>query len=271
VVDKTCALCGKPLTGRQKVFCSRDCSMTFEASKRNDVICKTCGKEFNLCPSRATRSKTGPFCSFECKTKVQELEIDPKWLEDQYITHRRYIKDIANELGCSFTAVQKAMIRAGIPRRPRSYHHIGRKHTREEKRKIAISKIGKPRSLDVRQKLSVARTGKYKGPESPTWKGGKSFEPYCFRFNCILKEEVRNAFDRTCFLCGTPENGRKLAVHHVDYNKSQGCKGLNWSLIPLCQTCHTKTNFDRWHWFAMLRDYWIYDHIDFDSMGLKID
>jgi len=97
------------------------------------------------------------------------------------------------------------------------------------------------------------------------WKGGLSSEPYCHRFNEGLRERIRGDFGRTCYICAKSEeaNGEHLAVHHVDYQKSQGCKGQKWSLIPLCHACHNRTNHNRWHWFALLRDYWIYDHINF--------
>jgi hypothetical protein len=94
------------------------------------------------------------------------------------------------------------------------------------------------------------------GENNPMWAGGKSFEPYCPKFNDELKEYIRGRFGRKCVVCGQPENGRKLAVHHVDYNKLQGCKGKTWSLIPLCHSCHTKTNCNRHHWFNLLSNYW---------------
>jgi endogenous inhibitor of DNA gyrase (YacG/DUF329 family) len=236
------------------------------------VVCKSCGKQFHLRASRVARSKTGPFCSTECKTKSQELGLDIEWLHDQYTNKSRYIKDIATEVGCSYTAVHKALIRANIPRRSRSYAHVGRKHAKESIEKIAKSKIGKPRPAEVCQKISESRMGKYKGAQNPNWRGGLSYEPYCFRFDYKLKENVRDAFGRKCYLCPKTENkrGRKLSVHHVDYNKSQGCAGLKWSLIPLCSKCHSMTNFNRWYWFALLRDYWIYDYMDFNLMRVEI-
>lgn len=94
------------------------------------------------------------------------------------------------------------------------------------------------------------------GEGNPMWLGGKSFEPYCHKFNDELKEYVRDKFGRQCFICGSPENGRKLSVHHVDYNKLQGCKGKTWTLIPLCNSCHPKTNRNRSHWFNLLINYW---------------
>ena len=40
----------------------------------------------------------------------------------------------------------------------------------------------------------------------------------------------------------------KLDVHHIDYNKGQGCSEHEWRLIPLCRSCHIKTNHDREKW-----------------------
>lgn len=107
-----------------------------------------------------------------------------------------------------------------------------------------------------------------RGPNSPQWRGGVSFEPYCPKFNASLKEEVRSQFGRRCFLSGKEENGKKLAVHHCDYLKSQGCQGQRWSLLPLDHSWHAKTNFDRWHWFALLRDYWAYKYLTFHGMDI---
>lgn len=87
-----------------------------------------------------------------------------------------------------------------------------------------------------------------KGANSPTWNGGKSFEPYCPKFNDTIKEAVRAHFNYTCFYCGEKQNGgRKLSVHHVNYDKGQGCSG-EWLLIPLCSSCHAKTNHNRDYW-----------------------
>ena len=111
------------------------------------------------------------------------------------------------------------------------------------------------------------------GSGASNWRGGKSFEPYCFKFTTNLKESVRDRFGRTCFLCPTTEeeNGRKLCVHHVDYNKGQGC-GHAWSLLPLCDSCHSRTNYNRWYWFGLLNCYWAYNPlINFHTVILYID
>jgi hypothetical protein len=99
----------------------------------------------------------------------------------------------------------------------------------------------------------------------PQWNGGSSFHPYCKKFNGKLKNEIRKAFDYHCFICGKVSNNKQLCIHHVDYNKSQGCAGKSWGLIPLCGSCHSKTNYHRYYWFCLLRDYWVYNYIDFNT------
>ena len=88
------------------------------------------------------------------------------------------------------------------------------------------------------------------GEKNPNWKGGISFFPYCTKFNNALKEEIRDKFGRKCFLCPKTEEdeGRKLSVHHVDYNKEQGCNGVRWLLVPLCMSCNGRANFNREYW-----------------------
>jgi hypothetical protein len=108
----------------------------------------------------------------------------------------------------------------------------------------------------------------YSGPKASKWNGGVTYRPYCPKFTESLKEEIRTKFDRRCFLSGNKENGRKLAVHHCDYLKSQGCRGQRWSLLPLDHSWHSKTNGKRWYWFALLRDYWVYKYLTFHGMDI---
>lgn len=211
-----------------------------------------------------------------------------------YSEQRHSIQQVSNEIGISKTAVRDRLLergllrdisgaRTGIKFSESHRRHISRATQKTwadpEKRQRMIdastdgkrrpevrahnsaARKGKPLALETRQKLSQA----LKGPKSYLWKGGISYEPYCPAFNDFIKESVREDFSRRCYLCGANEQDEKHHVHHVDYNKSQGCKGLKWSLIPLCRSCHTKTNHYRWHWFALLRDYWIYEHLDFNS------
>jgi len=94
------------------------------------------------------------------------------------------------------------------------------------------------------------------GSNNPQWKGGISFEPYCPKFTRQLKDEIRAAFGYKCYLCPHIQNGKKLCIHHVDYDKNDICNGKKWPLIPLCHKCHGKTNHNRWYWFNLLMNYW---------------
>jgi len=95
------------------------------------------------------------------------------------------------------------------------------------------------------------------GSNSPTWKGGKSFEPYCFKFNESFKEKTRKKFNYLCFECESIEVNKAHSIHHIDYNKNSICQGKEWAFIPLCSSCHTKTNYNRWFWFNKYINYWL--------------
>jgi len=155
-----------------------------------------------------------------------------------------------------------------------SESRTGRKKSKEHKRKISESMTGSKKSKEHMRKVSEANRGKkrsakfkrekskimkrlwanpetrakmclppiYVGEDSPHWKGGISFEPYCPKFNSRLKERIRNRDNRTCVLCGKAEirNGRRLSVHHIDNDKLQGCDGKKWYLCALCRSCNNK-------------------------------
>ena len=73
---------------------------------------------------------------------------------------------------------------------------------------------------------------------------------YPKEFGEILKETIRNRDGRTCLLCGKPEceNGEKLSVHYIDYDK-QNLDDAN--LVSLCRRCHSTTNGSRQFWHLL--------------------
>ena len=88
------------------------------------------------------------------------------------------------------------------------------------------------------------------GESASNWRGGLSFEPYCEKFNDDLKERIREFFGRYCYVCGIGESElkEKLCVHHVNYNKDMCCDDSKPLFVPLCRSCHSKTNGDRKYW-----------------------
>ena len=139
----------------------------------------------------------------------------------------------------------------------------GRKHTEESKKKMSDHGKGKIIPDEARRNMSIAARGrivseetrkKLSGENSSNWKGGISFEPYCPKFNNKFKEEIREMFNRNCFLCGISEEdeNRKLSIHHVTYDKSCLCDDVVCKFVPLCIKCHAKTNYNRDYWEKLI-------------------
>jgi len=86
------------------------------------------------------------------------------------------------------------------------------------------------------------------GEHNPAWKGGISYLPYCELFNNKKREEIRDKYNRKCYICNKDEsknitksgNKWRLSVHHIDLDKEQGCNNKGWKLIPVCMKCHRK-------------------------------
>ena len=102
----------------------------------------------------------------------------------------------------------------------------GRKHTNITKQKM---------SEKAKQRTSE---------ENPAWIDGRSFLPYCEKFNEPLKEAVRERDSRICQLCSSKEINRKNSVHHIHYDK-ENCYP---DLITLCISCNSKVNKNRDFW-----------------------
>ena len=83
------------------------------------------------------------------------------------------------------------------------------------------------------------------GSKSHFWKGGKSFEPYSIDWTSTLKISIKERDRYTCQVCMKKQGDIPFNVHHADYDK-KNCNPDN--LITLCNSCHSKTGFNRKHW-----------------------
>lgn len=244
MIECICAFCGKPIlrvksevirnkTG--KFYCSPQCHNLGSKKNIKETTCPVCGKNFHLKPSRRNERKTGPFCSRECfsKSKLITCPICGK----EFYREPWFVKKHKTGTFCSVECRSKSD---------------------EYKKQVAmsVSKVTKGELNPM-----YGRSGKL----SPAWRGGPVNKGYCPKFNEDLRESVREAFGRRCYLCGKTEadDGRRLAVHHVDYMRSQGC-GQRWSLIPLCLVCHAKTtaSSNRHYYFNRLINYWLDKYIE---------
>ena len=191
------------------------------------LVCEVCGSKFEkvLCPSQRARGE-GKYCSVSCRTEAQRrrgnITRTCVICNKQFLVWRSQT-DGENGKYCSWECYSTArrdrvILKCDICGKDfettkSAIRLRGRKHCSRECARVAVS-----------------------GPNCYMWNGGKSFEPYCVAFSRKLKEETRDSFGRKCFLCGVSENGEKLHVHHIDYNKLQGCKGKKWALVPLCHS-----------------------------------
>lgn len=108
------------------------------------------------------------------------------------------------------------------------------KETDSRVKKQSILMKGKKHSETTKLKMANAQ----KGELHWNWQNGISFIPYCPKFNKQLKEAIRNRDNRICQFCGSLEDGTKLAIHHIHYDK----ENCHPDLIALCKSCNSKVN-----------------------------
>jgi len=132
--------------------------------------------------------------------------------------------------------------------------HRGMKHTEATRAKMSASHKGVPCphvTASNKRRLGTKRPGwTYRGAAHWNWRGGAS--PYGLGFTDDLKRIVRWLYNGRCFLCGDKAGTRELDVHHTDYNKKNNTID---NLVPLCISCHMRTNTrrDYWSWFLTQR------------------
>ena len=119
----------------------------------------------------------------------------------------------------------------------------------EQKEKISKSHKGKQVSKETKIKISCTAQGITRAEFTEFLTDHK----YCKLFNNEFKEKIREKFHNKCYLCDKKQD-RKLSVHHVNYNKLCLC-GAACEFIPLCGSCHTKTNHNRQYWEDMIMCY----------------
>jgi hypothetical protein len=140
-------------------------------------------------------------------------------------------------------------------------------HTDESKRKIKNNNAkywaGKKRDIETNEKISNTVLSlwvnpeyreKHEGENHHFWSYGATFLPYTPDWTEDLKDSIRKRDGYRCSICSLSQDdqGRKLDVHHIDYDKTN-CDPDN--LISLCDSCHAKTGFgNRNQWQAYFQN-----------------
>lgn len=117
----------------------------------------------------------------------------------------------------------------------------GKNHSDDFKQKMSKIKSGQ-RSYD-QNGYAKQRKNTPKKEQHPNWRGGVSYGDYCSKFDKKLKEQIKERDNYRCQICA--KENVKLHIHHIDYDK-QNSNETN--LISLCNSCHSKTNFQREAW-----------------------
>lgn len=121
-----------------------------------------------------------------------------------------------------------------------------------EKHSEALIKYYEENSVSDTTKEKISATRQHIPYEE--WESFASNQKYCPAFDEPCRESNREKYSRRCFLTGLPEkenitkNGNqwKLAVHHYDMDKQQGCSGKRWKLVPICLEWHSKVHTELW-------------------------
>ena len=204
--------------------------------KNMEKKCKICLSKFRTFPFKL-RDGNGKFCSRICyaeSLRKKKLKITCKNCKNIFETHpsrKKYKRKF-----CDKECFQK-YIKKNHPWNFKGYHKM--KCANGKCRKEFIS--GAARALNKKYCSMQCQWDcrkEFSGDKSASWRGGVSFKPYSHNFNTSLKFMIRERFNFHCVECGRIENGRKLHIHHVDFNKKNN--RLN-NFFPLCISCHSLT------------------------------
>lgn len=271
-VKRICKVCGKEfesLPSRIKVgrgdCCSIDCRTIFRTN-RIQVKCVECGKVFESIKSHV-EGRENKFCGRKCygayRSKNMVGPNNHSWKENK-LTHKcdwcgKVFELTPSRLKNNNTSCCSEDCRRKLTSKiyRGANHHSWNRVTKfclQCKKEYTVPKYMEETSKYCSREC---QNKGMKGENSPMWKGGTSFEPYCPKFNNEFKERVRGFWGRKCGICGKfeEENGKKLHVHHVNYEKMVCCNNMAPLFVAACSSCHTKTNFKRDYWEEMLTNY----------------
>ena len=242
-IERICQVCGnifytKPswIKNGNGIYCSRKCMGIGQTTKVKRV-CPVCGEVFYTAPSNIKRGN-GIYCSRKCFNIDRDTKVErvcPVCGKTFYVVPS-VIKD-SKGIYCS-----------------RECMDIGRT-TKIEKTCPVCGKTFYAKPNRIKKGESIYCSSKCMGMDrsgehANGWKGGISFEPYCILFNKEFKERVRAFWGNKCPVCGKTEEdiGKAHSVHHVGYDKEVCCNDNERLFVPLCPSCHSKTNHNREEW-----------------------
>lgn len=195
--------------------------------------------------------------------QTPEILKDADWLRKQHHDLGRSMTDIAEEVGCSQSAVSGALERRGIEKRPSRRVDDDSKQvlrskellqTLYEDETLSAGRIADQLGCDYstvwfwldRHGIERRAVEEYTGPDHGRWQGGYEIE-YGGALWKSRRNERRELDGYECQRCGIAEadyhdrTGRGLDVHHIrpvnDFDDPEDAHELT-NLITLCRQCH---------------------------------
>jgi len=191
------------------------CGIQYRRYKINK--CKYCGV---LCLNLPENN--GSYCSRGCSTKDRNSSLE--WC----LNHSKKIKGKKD---------------SEETKKKKSEAHLGHEVTQETRIKISESQLGIKKGP-----LSEETILKISGPNNHNWKGGTSTESYCCLWTKEYRDEIKERDGYKCLNPSCKNNSKRLAAHHVDYDK-KNCHPNN--LISICTSCNSRANKKRNTWKAL--------------------
>lgn len=205
------------------------------------IKCEVCGKEIYIRPSHYKREKHH-FCSRECFGIWERGENNPVWKNNNkkcLYCGKNFKPKKHSQQFCNM----KCMVDYWKEKRISTCIICGKTFVR------TLSQSGK---FCSRKCADVFHSIETTGVKNPNWRGGLSKAPYPITFNKKLKKKIKKRDKHKCRLCGISEKeilkkgkGHGLAIHHIDYDKSNNQEN---NLISLCNKCHGFTHYGRDKW-----------------------
>ena len=250
-------------------------------------VCPKCGKEFAAscsrvvcCSKRCAKLGIAPTWlkgkTFEeiygvAKAKLLKQKIGAKVKGKRYALGSKHSSEFKNNMskrlvgntfhkGVKMSEEAKAKIRANALTNP-DFGMRGKIISIEARKRMSQSKKiyyqthsaankGIKHHPDSILKQSLCKRGSL----NPAWNGGTAYAGYDSGFNKYFKKTIVER-DRHCMVCNKTllelySEHRKIAVHHINYDKKLTAKE---NCILLCQSCHSSTNVNRRQWLTFFQ------------------
>lgn len=250
-------------------------TLSAQTHKKVWRICNICGAEAkvrykyrnNLCRECFSKQVRGPF-NIEYFQAISE-SISNRYIDElktfeefEYYSidlsskSHRYVYTICYSCGNTRKSkhhqitpmCKKCVGKSKVCRNDRSKRQSGKNNYMYGRTGARSANYNKKRSDESRQKQSVSILGEL----NHNWKGGITHDSYSKQFNNLLKQRIRINNSNCDFLIGIHKDicdpKRELSVHHIDYDKLN--TNIN-NLIPLSNTTHINTNYNRDFWESL--------------------